>query len=469
MITTRPSIQDVQTRLDDLIQKKEEHWFFQSPINPDNKIAIGDLRLTYRHWIYYIENGDSIDKEKLYTRTCTESKCVAPLHYVTVLKSYQYRRDEWTDNEWELIRRRLKNQMLVDKNSGCWIWQGQKTADGYGQMGNRPAHAWSLMAFNLLSYFKGSVSQQVRHLCHTRLCICPDHLILGTFQDNIDDSVRDRRTILNKRKKRFSEEDVRSVKKYIREEPHKPRAEIAKILNLDRGFVHDVAEGHSWTHIGATEEDDDIHRRTTNRSPEYTSSIKNLHESALEDRNIILMFLERLKKISNPPICLTEEEKQHLEGDHIVVKLHIGDNGKMPYTKVAGYRLLSSHLSWIAANRKLVPENLVVRHKCKIKGCIAATHLELGTMADNAQDKIRDGTSLRGELCPTSKLTENDVLAILEKKRSDPNFKTGKVSREYNVSSTAISQICSGKRWGYLSKQQATEEKTEQSGQEDVV
>jgi hypothetical protein len=74
----------------------------------------------------------------------------------------------------------------VLKTDTCWLWQGHVLRDGYGQfgkIGERRAHrrAW------FLTHGPIPDGLQVCHRCDTPLCVRPDHLFLGTAQDNIAD------------------------------------------------------------------------------------------------------------------------------------------------------------------------------------------------------------------------------------------------------------------------------------------
>jgi len=83
---------------------------------------------------------------------------------------------------------------ITISESGCWEWNGQLYPKGYGKacVGDANTKPKYLQAHRL-SYkvFNGPLIDGlvVRHRCHNRKCVNPDHLIQGTQKENIQDSI----------------------------------------------------------------------------------------------------------------------------------------------------------------------------------------------------------------------------------------------------------------------------------------
>src|SRR5258706_965015 len=75
--------------------------------------------------------------------------------------------------------------------SGCFVWLGPITQDGYGNISGVYAHrvAWEK------EYGPIPKGMNVLHRCDIRCCVNPTHLFLGTQVDNIKDMIQKRRLV----------------------------------------------------------------------------------------------------------------------------------------------------------------------------------------------------------------------------------------------------------------------------------
>ena len=135
-------------------------------------------------------------------------------------------------------------------------------------------------------------------------------------------------------------------------------------------------------------------------------------------------------------------------------------NGDMIYgclIERVGPRHLNKHLK-IPSHRLVywlehgpIPDGLVVRHRCTEFGhsndgrCCNPRHLRVGTHADNAADKVVDGTSTTGEKNPTSYLTVEQVLDI--RLLRDEGLQLKILAEKFETTHGNIDRIVRGLTW----------------------
>ena len=78
---------------------------------------------------------------------------------------------------------------LIEDPDHCWLWQGLVSGHGYGRLPWRQMNFTAHRISYELHYGSFPSWLLVLHRCDTRLCCRPDHLFLGTHQDNVDDMI----------------------------------------------------------------------------------------------------------------------------------------------------------------------------------------------------------------------------------------------------------------------------------------
>lgn len=146
--------------------------------------------------------------------------------------------------------RRLRKS-LVDRfwdkfsrpDTGCWNWTGATTSSGYGQIGRSRSGSGKIVASRVawMLWF-GPVPDGlfVLHSCDNRLCVRPDHLFLGTKQDNAVDCINKGRYIGAARLDSLSVNAIRQRRyngeseKSLAQAYHVHRSTINRIVNRKR-------------------------------------------------------------------------------------------------------------------------------------------------------------------------------------------------------------------------------------------
>jgi len=83
------------------------------------------------------------------------------------------------------LRGELFWKKVEKSDKGCWLWHGKPNADGYG-LYTRHGLLAHRMAY-ILTHGPIPGNLLVLHSCDVRHCVRPDHLRLGTHQDNMED------------------------------------------------------------------------------------------------------------------------------------------------------------------------------------------------------------------------------------------------------------------------------------------
>ncbi len=147
----------------------------------------------------------------------------------------------------EPLKRLLSN---VKKTKTCWWWTGSINSSGYGGTHMNGKDMSAHRAFYEL--FKGPIPKGlfVCHTCDNRACVNPDHLWLGTNQDNVDDKMKKGRGPHGKNNSqvKLTEKQVLEIRaKYV---PYKyTMKRLAKEYGVTMTNIQAIIERRSWNFI----------------------------------------------------------------------------------------------------------------------------------------------------------------------------------------------------------------------------
>lgn len=107
-------------------------------------------------------------------------------------------------------------------------------------------------------------------------------------------------------------------------------------------------------------------------------------------------------------------------------------------------RTLAHRFSWEIHNG-LIPDGLIIRHKCDNPKCVNPSHLESGTRLDNQRDMVERGRSCTGTKNGVAKLTDDDIRAI---RASDEGLTA--CGRRFGITYQNVWMIQTGRTWRHV-------------------
>lgn len=144
---------------------------------------------------------------------------------------------------------RFNSKWTPEPFSGCHLWITRCSEDGYGQfwINGRTANAHRV-AWEMANGRPVPDGLSVCHRCDVRSCVNPDHLWLGTTDDNMKDKARKGRV-----KRMFGEKSHWSKLKNeqvlaIRASTESQRV-IAARYGISQATVSNIKQGKGWSHL----------------------------------------------------------------------------------------------------------------------------------------------------------------------------------------------------------------------------
>jgi hypothetical protein len=160
----------------------------------------------------------------------------------------------------------------VNKTDTCWLWTAYVQQNGYGQVRiNKKAysaHRVSYMHHNKTEIPEGLC---VCHSCDVPACVNPDHLFLGTHQDNMDDRTKKGRAQKRDGDKcptcKLTKEQVLEIAALF--DTH-TNLQLGKEYDISKSTISHIRTGRAWSTVTGIklrerefeEEEEDKHPQT---------------------------------------------------------------------------------------------------------------------------------------------------------------------------------------------------------------
>lgn len=156
--------------------------------------------------------------------------------------------EQCLEQEWHEVRDRILENVRKDATTGCWLWQGALSQDGYGSLRiGGPKERAHRAAYR---HFKGDIPPGlcVCHRCDNPACVNPDHLFLGTPKDNaMDRASKGRGGYLkgcaNGRAK-LTDSDVVFIRS-----SRMTGAALGRMFGISKNMACRIKTGKAWTHL----------------------------------------------------------------------------------------------------------------------------------------------------------------------------------------------------------------------------
>lgn len=137
---------------------------------------------------------------------------------------------------------------FVKKSTGCWIWTGSKSKNGYGHFLVKrrleKAHRVSWEIHN------GPIPSGlwVLHKCDVKDCVNPSHLFIGNRLDNVRDMIKKGRDARGERAStaKLTEEQVKEILSIGHSAPF---THTGKQFGVTGCHISWIVRGKGWKHI----------------------------------------------------------------------------------------------------------------------------------------------------------------------------------------------------------------------------
>ncbi len=137
----------------------------------------------------------------------------------------------------------------VSKSKSCWLWKDAYNSSGYGRLRRKDTKGHWLahrMSYELSTGHEIPEGLVIRHQCHNRPCVNPEHLLIGTIAENVADSVRAKRHSFGERHShaKLTEADVQDIRRELRKGAE--NVDLAQVYNTSAQAIYRIKRNRTW-------------------------------------------------------------------------------------------------------------------------------------------------------------------------------------------------------------------------------
>lgn len=144
---------------------------------------------------------------------------------------------------WRLVAR--------GASDACWEWRGYRGPSGYGRLYLKPgAYTTAHRASWIVTHGEIPDGKCVLHHCDNRACVNPDHLFIGTQQDNMADM-----NAKGRRKTPVMVGETHPAAKLTEREVLEirasalPREQLEAKYGVSKPTIHQIINRQTWKHV----------------------------------------------------------------------------------------------------------------------------------------------------------------------------------------------------------------------------
>ena len=140
------------------------------------------------------------------------------------------------------------NRYTKDPTSGCWNWFGSKDSSGYGTYIHKDGTRAHRYSWERANGRKTPDGYCVLHRCDNPACVNPDHLFVGTHEENMKDMRTKGRAVGHAGGSNPSAKLTEEQAIEILEDP-RPASALRDHYGVSDGAIHALRAGKTWGHL----------------------------------------------------------------------------------------------------------------------------------------------------------------------------------------------------------------------------